>query len=133
MGKHSPQRGSTLRQLFQQRIEILKLRVLDNHLPTAVMILDVDLQSQRPLQPLLNFPHIWINYRLRLRFFLLFLFRMQNPLHIRLCLANRERKRHDPLSRLLHFFRMLKRQERPRMPEAQLSRFYARLHRTRQP
>ena len=52
------------RELLEQTIEIRDVRVFDNDAPAAVLVLDVDLQPESPLEPLLHLFDIRIDDRL---------------------------------------------------------------------
>src|SRR5579871_6383460 len=109
-------------ELFQKGIEVFQLGVFDDDFPSAIVILDVDLQAQRSLQLLLDLANIGIDGRLRLGLLLRIPFWMEYPLNISLSLANRKRKRVDLPRCLLDLLDVLKCQQGAGMPECQLSR-----------
>src|SRR5215469_1711481 len=114
--------ASVAGQLLEQAVEVGEVRILDDHTPAAVFVLDANLEAKGALELLLHLLHIWIDNGFRLGLLLVFL-RKEDALYQRFCLANIKRKIGDPLRRLFKRWMQLQSQQHFSVPKAKLAGF----------
>ena len=114
-------------ELLEEGIEVFEAGVLDDDFAAALVIFDVDLQTEGALEALRYFLDVRIYGRLGLGL-LLFALGVEEGLDISLRLTNRERKSDNALRSLLDFLGMLEGKEGSGMSKGKLPGLDAALH-----